>query len=302
MPRHFVCLLLYLDERNWPGPKCNGVGTRQSPIDIRTSDVIKDFGKEFVKHGALEFDGYQQVLLTAINNDYTVMFSTEGDRVSQPKIRGGPLAHEYRLEQMHLHWLSEHAIDGIKFPVEIHFVHVRADLDVKRALKRKDGLAILATFCKIINNEEQTETSFDDLTFILSRLERVGRRVSGSLLNLTKLFSPTPSLYYTYSGSLTSPLCNEVVTWIVFPEHIYLTEAQVSLATLPLQYNLLEKVREGRYNFRRLQRLDGRRVYQPPSDFLVEPLIVTSLRNAVNTVTEFFANITKYGGLLIPVS
>ncbi|XP_068627113.1 carbonic anhydrase 1-like [Battus philenor] len=283
----------YIKENKWPGFKCNGGGTRQSPINIVRSEVVKDFERKFIKHGDLVFTGYQKVLLTAANNDYTIMFSTEGEAAGHPRMRGGPLRQDYRLEQMHLHWLSEHAIDGAKFPVEIHLVHVRSDLNVRAALKKKDGLAILALFCKITEHEDQIETAFDELTSTVSRLESVGSRVSGIVLNLTKLFDPKTSLYYTYAGSLTSPMCNEVVTWIIFPDHIYLTGAQ---------YNLLEKMREGRYNYRSLQKIGPRVVYQPPADFLMEPQIVTSLKQALSAIVEYVSNLTSFmmNGLMTP--
>ncbi|KPJ21645.1 hypothetical protein RR48_00634 [Papilio machaon] len=80
-------------------------------------------------------------------------------------------------------------------------------------------------------------------------------------------------------------MCNEVVTWILFPEHIYMTEAQ---------YNLLEKLREGHYNYRSLQPVVRQTVFQPPSDFFMEPQIVTSLKNALISVVNFFTNVTRY--------
>lgn len=33
--------------------------------------------------------------------------------------------------------------------MEVHFVHVRSDLSVLDALSKKDGLAIVAVFCKV---------------------------------------------------------------------------------------------------------------------------------------------------------
>ncbi|KAG6448227.1 hypothetical protein O3G_MSEX005364 [Manduca sexta] len=143
----------YDDETNWPGSKCREGGKRQSPIDIRTTDVIKDFNSHFIKYGALKFIGYQKVLLTGVNNGHTIQFSCEGDETIHPVLTGGPLKHQYRLEQMHFHWLSEHSINGMKYPMEIHFVHVRSDLTVMEALQKKDGLAIVAVFCQHIEVE-----------------------------------------------------------------------------------------------------------------------------------------------------
>lgn len=48
------------------------------------------------------------------------------------------------------------------------------------------------------------------------------------LINRDKFFTPADSLgYWTYLGSLTTPPCNECVTWIVFKQTISITEEQV---------------------------------------------------------------------------
>ncbi|CAG9787467.1 unnamed protein product [Diatraea saccharalis] len=139
----------YDNESKWPGLKCKEGGKRQSPIDIRTSDVVKDYTKKFIKYGSLKLNGYHRALVSGINNGHTVQFSSEGEEAIHPTVTGGPLQHLYRLEQLHFHWLSEHSVNGNKYPMEIHFVHVRADLTVGDALVSKDGLAILSVFCNV---------------------------------------------------------------------------------------------------------------------------------------------------------
>lgn len=42
-----------------------------------------------------------------------------------------------------------------------------------------------------------------------------------------RMFSPNTQSYYTYQGSLTTPNCEEVVTWIVMDTPIYITDEQV---------------------------------------------------------------------------
>lgn len=46
--------------------------------------------------------------------------------------------------------------------------------------------------------------------------------------NFTKLI-PDGNIanYYTYSGSLTTPGCNEAVTWLMMSDIVYITNAQV---------------------------------------------------------------------------
>jgi carbonic anhydrase len=61
----------FTDETNWPGLNCKEGGRRQSPIDIRTADVLKDYSKQFIKYGPLELTGYHKVLVSGINNGHT---------------------------------------------------------------------------------------------------------------------------------------------------------------------------------------------------------------------------------------
>ncbi|XP_052758156.1 putative carbonic anhydrase 5 [Galleria mellonella] len=257
---------------------------RQSPIDIKTSDVVDDFAKQFIKYGPLVFSGYHSVLVSGVNNGYTVQFSCDGEESIHPTLTGGPLQHKYRLEQVHFHWPSEHSINGVKYPMEIHFVHVRADLTVKDALKNEDGLTIVSVFCNVQTelNEPQQESSKELMEYV-PKLLNTGERISGIILDMTKLLSVNYNSYYTYAGSLTSPDCNEAVIWIIFDTPIYLTDAQ---------YRLFSKVR--RHNFRALQTLNQHIVYRPPHATFNTPQIVKLFDEMVQVVTEFFRHVTKF--------
>ncbi|XP_052739956.1 carbonic anhydrase 1-like [Bicyclus anynana] len=273
-------------EKTWPGELCKGGGKRQSPIDIQTNDVVKDFEKLFIKNGSLKFIGYNRVLMTGVNNGHTIQLSTDGNEDMHPRVSGGPLKHSYRLEQLHFHWLSEHSINGIKYPMEIHFVHIRTDLKVAEALRRKDGLAIVAVFCNVQAEltDEQREST-EELMQYIPRLMSVGDSFSGLLLDLNKLLSPEKESYYTYLGSLTSPQCNEAVVWIILDKPIYITDAQ---------YRLFGKVGIGRHNFRSLQPSRQRQVFVPPDSFLTTPRIIVVVVDTFNVVREFFRNVTRY--------
>jgi carbonic anhydrase len=63
---------------------------------------------------------------------------------------------------------------------------------------------------------------------------------------------PSDRSFYRYPGSLTTPICNEVATWMVMKNPIELSEAQIA------QYS-----KRYRDNARPLQPLNGRPVSEP---------------------------------------
>ncbi|XP_048004972.1 carbonic anhydrase 7-like [Leguminivora glycinivorella] len=273
----------YDNASHWPGRLCReGVGKRQSPINIRTESVVPDSGKQFIKYGPLRLHGYQSVLCSGVNNGRTIQFTMDGDEAMHPTLTGGPLRYLYRLEQLHFHWLSEHAVNGYKYPMEIHFVHIRADLTIGEALRKRDGIAIIAVFGNIKSEIENDENfiageMIEEVMRQLPQLTRLGDRLSGIVMNMSRLLTGSQQSYVTYSGSLTSPECNEVVTWIILDNPIYMTYGQ---------YKDFLDLAQTRYNFRRLQDTNVT-VYRPATKY-PQPMIFGVFSNMVGYVSNFF--------------
>lgn len=68
---YYLSYFLHPEENKWPGDKCRLGGSRQSPIDIKRSDIVKDFEGRFIKYGEVVLSGYQAVNMAATNNEYT---------------------------------------------------------------------------------------------------------------------------------------------------------------------------------------------------------------------------------------
>jgi len=103
---------------HWPGVCKNG--TRQSPININSSEAVYDKAL-----GKFDLKNYNETLplnFTVSNNGHGMVVSLAGgDYV----VSGGGLVGSYKTVQFHLHWGpnknagSEHEMNGKAYPAEV---------------------------------------------------------------------------------------------------------------------------------------------------------------------------------------
>lgn len=67
--------------------------------------------------------------------------------------------------------------------------------------------------------------------FCVSCTTDAKRKLKVTDVKLQEMVSDANGDYYHYSGSLTTPTCNEVVTWNVMKKPIYVSSSQVSHST-----------------------------------------------------------------------
>ncbi|NXP31652.1 CAH4 anhydrase, partial [Leiothrix lutea] len=234
---------------------------RQSPVNIVTRHVVVDKSLK-----PLTFEGYDvkdSAKWTLENNGHTVKVALS----ASPKIGGAGLEGKYKAVEFHFHWGvpgepqkipgSEHSIDGEKYPMELHIVHIRENVsDVTEAKKTQDGLAVLAFFIKADEENKNYAT-------LLSKLKNIKYKEDSAevdALPLSSLLPPEKDLgrYYRYKGSLTTPDCYEGVIWTVFEKPVELSLAQLSqFSVLHFDKNNSTPMTE---NFRPAQPLNGREV------------------------------------------
>ncbi len=118
----------------------------------------------------------------------------------------------YELIQFHFHGQSEHTIDGVPHHLEAHFVHANAMGDrAVVGVMVSDGVenAFLAPFMSHLPNyttikEHKSSQTFNAVNFL-----------------------PANRSYFTYPGSLTTPNCEENVTWLVFEHPVEASALQI---------------------------------------------------------------------------
>jgi carbonic anhydrase len=207
-------------------------GLSQSPINIISDSTLRD-SNQFV---SIKFN----TGITAIENlGHTIQLDFKEGSTT---IAGGKT---YSSRQFHFHTPSEHMIDGMTFPMEMHIVNVLKDSNAQKephylviGLLFKMGREnkFIKEFLNAIPEEEKKDTlpsgtvNFEDLLSTIPKNE--------------------PGGYYSYKGSLTTPPYSETVDWIVKK---YILEAS------PGQINTIEKM-EGD-NARHVRALYARKVY-----------------------------------------
>ena len=178
---------------------CDGLS--QSPINIIEFNVLKDsIGNK------LQFIYTPKTKIKLVsNNGHSIQFDyEEGDAISYK-------GETYKLFQLHFHEPSEHTINGVRYPIEIHLVHKSETNEL--------------TVIGILGKEGEESQLFEFFESFLPI--KNGETIEVDQELELKSLLPKSKEYYTYSGSLTTPPCSENVNWIVFKEPIILSVEEV---------------------------------------------------------------------------
>ncbi|XP_059142586.1 LOW QUALITY PROTEIN: carbonic anhydrase 14-like [Physella acuta] len=202
--------------------------THQSPINIYEGDVVVDPAL-----GEVLFENYDTadgLAMALINNGHTAAVSIAGAR--DVAISGGDLPHKFKANQLHFHWGShssegsEHQISSQTFPMELHIVHYNTKYpDFAAALSQGDGLAVLGFVFKISKTDNP---ALSQIVSSLASIRSVDTAVDFKPFAIKTILPESFHQFYRYSGSLTTPPCDESVTWTVYKEPINISEAQIT--------------------------------------------------------------------------
>lgn len=196
-------------------------GTVQSPVNIAGANddpalasLIEAFGSTGTH---------------IVNNGHTIQFNTDA---------GTSLTYDgvtYNLLQFHTHTPSEHTINGVSYDMEVHFVH------------KNETTGKLAVIGVLVN--EGAENSFlGHFVEHLPATENAEYNDATLTYNIAD-FLPASKNYFTYGGSLTTPPCSEIVTWLVLETPVEASHEQIE------DFHALEHS-----NNRPVQELQGRTI------------------------------------------
>ncbi|KAF2357411.1 Alpha carbonic anhydrase [Trinorchestia longiramus] len=241
---------------NWGHMVSSCNGRRQSPINIETANVKRENWKP------VTFKNYDMKprRMRIKNNGHAAQ--VEIDAAAAPRVDDGGLSGEYIFAQFHFHWGgdssmgSEHTINGVRYPMEMHLVHYKTEYgSIQQAVQKSDGLAVLGVMFEISQTDNP---AFTPLVNALREIEEPSMTIEVDAQYPLRAFLPRNlGAFYRYEGSLTTPTCNEVVTWTVFDQAVPISEAQMEVFR-SLRYNSGNNLVN---NFRPPQALANRRVF-----------------------------------------
>jgi carbonic anhydrase len=203
-----------LGPANWDQVEVDGNacgGDKQSGIDIPTQPCSA-YDAYALRPGNCTI-GH----LTFKLSDHSIQASYPTDGSCQPPVMRipGQDGVSWEASQFHFHAGSDHAIDGVSFGADFHLVH------------KEVGGTRLAVIGMFVNPGSPTNTGvFDDVLTGWEAAASQTRQQCNLDTNdvaapdATHAFNPysiLPTGYsmYTYSGSLTTPPCSEIVSWNV---------------------------------------------------------------------------------------
>jgi carbonic anhydrase len=171
----------------------------QSPIDIRRSEELRIDLPKFK---------YQRADLDIINdcNNYRILLKfpdnywlTVGKK-------------PYFLSELHFRQPGENAVNGKRPRMSIELVHFSPE-----------GVFLIIEVPVVAGKENSV------IKAIWQHIPAPGKenKVGDVKINPADLL-PADRAFYRYPGSLTTPICNEVVTWLVMKTPVEFSEAQIS--------------------------------------------------------------------------
>jgi len=179
-----------------PGFKACSAGTQQSPIDLKGA-IKADFGR-------LELDWKPQAY-AIVNNGHTIQANAKPG--SFARVAGDT----YALQQFHFHAPSEHAINGTRTAMEVHFVHAGTG----------GRYAVVGAFMQ----SGAANAAFGAIMAAAPR--KPGDGALRRPIDPHQLV-PAKSDVYRYAGSLTTPPCSEVVDWNVYAHPIEVAAGDIA--------------------------------------------------------------------------
>jgi carbonic anhydrase len=190
------------------GSRTCRTGKEQSPIAL-TSMAAPSMG-----HTALSV-AWRAAPIIIVNNGHTITYELgDAGTLRYVDAKTGQETTD-TIVQFHFHSPSEHTLDGVRYPIEIHFVHV-------------DAMGKPTAAVGVFVREGAAAAELDSSFRLWPAMDTQGIPVTvAGTINPAKLL-PVNQSALIYPGSLTTPPCNEGLTWYVMRTPVEWSAAQIA--------------------------------------------------------------------------
>ncbi|KAK9290010.1 hypothetical protein L1049_008173 [Liquidambar formosana] len=208
-------------------------GKSQSPVNIVKKEAVIDHNlKPLGRH-------YNPANATLVNHGVNIGVTYDRN-VGVMTVDGK----NYTLKQMHWHSPSEHHINGVQYPAELHQVHMADD----------GNFSVVSVLYRYGNADPFISKLMGKLKELAKEacLEHEQAQIPLGIMNVKHIKRNTRK-YYRYVGSLTTPPCTEHIIWNVLGKVRSISKEQVAALTAPLEAAC-------KNNSRPIQALNGRHI------------------------------------------
>ncbi|BFZ04450.1 hypothetical protein BsWGS_07489 [Bradybaena similaris] len=206
----------------------------QSPINILEGDVRID--RHLPPINYTNYDISSGLAMALRNNGHSVTVTMSG--ATEVTVSAGGLPGVFRAFQFHFHWGgreeegSEHLINGVAYPLELHIVHYNTKYPHPGvAMQNPDGMAVFGFFYE---KSEEDNLLYSSIVDSLPKVLYPDLETKIAPVSLISLLPTSFNRFFRYSGSLTTPPCQESVTWTVLKDTIKISKAQLEVFRLLL--------------------------------------------------------------------
>lgn len=204
---HHHGLIDYSKQGEWGGVCNNPASKHQSPINVEEGKWEKSINGAFIMPaGASAVDMTFHGTVNTVNYGFNTTL-----RFTVPFLHGVTTT----IANLHFHWSdhdlsgSEHALNGLRYAAETHMVTARDN----------GGYVVISRLFIVEELPTAASAPLDDL-FKLQDLEG---------FDLAALYPSSIREVLVYPGSLTTPGCDETVTWCVIPEPAVISRNQLNI-------------------------------------------------------------------------
>lgn len=200
--------------KDWTGLCVSG--KKQSPINIETAST-----KSSQSPTNLQVEYKPMATATIVNNGHTLQVTNQFGSIKFQD-------QTYKVLQFHFHTPSEHQIDGRSSDMEMHIVHQKVG-----STGTNDLLVIGVMFDanSTTSNpflQQLQPSSFPSITKESSS--------AAAALDVNNVINWRSS-FYSYQGSLTTPKCDETVTWVLFAQTQSMSKSELAAFSKAMKHD-----------------------------------------------------------------